>query len=256
MMVKTLGSKDFWLAGLRAEGPAFRAAVAEASLDSPVPSCPDWTVRDLIVHLGKLYSWVAGHAGRGVTTAPDRPYRDEPDPAGGTDPRDWWDGHYRRLLTLLDSLDPELPAWNWAPQAKRAGFWQRRMAHETSVHRWDAQFAVINAEPIEPKLAADGVSEVLDTYLPAGRRREHLDVTGIVGLYATDIEHEWIVRLRTGGGVALLDTDTLLDTDEHHERAIARGTGSDLLLALWGRVGFDVLELTGDERLLGALRVR
>ena len=45
-------------------------------------------------------------------------------------------------IDTLEALDPESPAWNWAPQAKKAGFWHRRMAHETSVHRWDTQMAL------------------------------------------------------------------------------------------------------------------
>jgi uncharacterized protein (TIGR03083 family) len=254
-MVKSLGNKEFWLAALRAEGPAFRAAVEAADPDAPVPSCPEWTVRQLTVHLGTVYAWVAAHAGRGVTTPPELKFRDVPGPDAGADPVAWWDERYAIVLNLLDGLDPELPAWNWAPQAKKAAFWHRRMAHETAVHRWDAQFATINAEPIEPKLAADGVTEVLDSWLPAGRRHHQSDATGMVALTASDLEHEWFVRLRGAAGVALLDTDTLLDTDEHHERAVARGSASDLQLALWGRVDFDVLELAGDLRLLEALRV-
>jgi uncharacterized protein (TIGR03083 family) len=253
-MAKTSGNRDFWIGALRTEAPAFRAAVADAPGDAPVPSCPEWTVAKLIGHLGSVYRYVAGHVGRGVTTPPPVRLKDQPAPPADADLLTWWDEQYQNLVNLLDGLDPELPAWNWAPQGKRVAFWHRRMAHETAVHRWDAQFATINAEPIEPKLAADGVAEVLDTWLPAGRRLGPTDVTGLVGLTATDLDHAWLVRLRPGGGVALLDTNTLLDTDEHHQRAVARGTASDLMLALYGRVGLDVLDLTGDERLLLALR--
>ncbi|HKS99869.1 MAG TPA: maleylpyruvate isomerase family mycothiol-dependent enzyme [Rugosimonospora sp.] len=251
-MGRSLGNKDFWLASLRADGPAFRSAVAEAPIDAPVPSCPEWTVKHLIGHLAGVYDFVLGHVERGVTTAPER--RDYGRPPAGTGLLDWWDDRFAALLTTLDGLDPELPAWNWAPQAKKAGFWHRRMAHETAVHRWDAQFSLVSAEPIEAKLAVDGVAEVLDTWLPAGRGTGPRTAHGIVALSASDAEHEWHVRLRGQGGLALLDTDTLLDSDEYHERAVARGTASDLLLALYGRVGFDVLEITGDERLLEALR--
>jgi uncharacterized protein (TIGR03083 family) len=192
--------------------------------------------------------------GRGVTDPPEKRLSQLPGPPPGTDLVPWWDERYQAAVALLDSLDPELPAWNWAPQTKRAAFWHRRTAHETAIHRWDAQFATINAEPIEPKLAADGISEVLDTWLPAGRRRGPTDVTGIIRLSATDLEHDWLVRLRPGGGIALLDTDTLLDTDEHHQRTAVRGSASDLMLTLYGRIGSDVLDISGDERLLEALR--
>lgn len=253
-MSRSLGSKDFWLASLRADGPAFRTAVAEAPLDAPVPSCPEWTVRDLVAHLAGVYAYVLSHVPRGVTDRPERP-RPEFVPPAGANVLSWWDEQFVQLLNTLDALDPELPAWNFAPQAKKAGFWHRRMAHETAVHRWDAQFALVSAEPIEAKLAVDGVAEVLDTWLPAGKGAGPADAVGMVALCATDAEHEWFVRLRGGRGLALLDTDTLLDSDQHHERAVARGTASDLLLALYGRVGFDVLEVSGDDHLLEALRV-
>jgi uncharacterized protein (TIGR03083 family) len=246
--------KEFRLAALRTEGSAFREAVVDASLDAPVPSCPDWSVARLIGHLGEVYGFVTDHVGRGLTSRPDQTAPDAFAPPPDADLVAWWDDRYQKLVALLDSLDPDMPAWNWAAQAKTVAFWHRRMVHETAIHRWDAQFATINAEPIEPRLAADGVEEVLDTWLPAGRRQGPTDLIGIAGLCATDLEREWLVRLRADGGVALLDTDTLLDSDEHHERAVARGTASDLMLALYGRIGYDVLDRSGDVRLLEALR--
>jgi uncharacterized protein (TIGR03083 family) len=249
-MSKPHGNKELWLAGLRADGSAFRAAAGQPdALPSPVPSCPGWTVEDLVRHLGGIYWGVAGHAGRGVTTAPERVDRSV---STVVDVLAWWDEQYARLGTLLDSLDPGAPAWNWAPQPKKAEFWHRRMAHETAVHRWDAQMALGPSDPVGAKLAADGVTEVIDTWLPAGRRRGPLDRYGVVALRATDVEAVWDVRLR-GEGVALLDTDTLFEED-HHERAVATGTASDLLLALWGRVPFEVLDVAGDMSLLEALR--
>ena len=165
--------------------------------------------------------------------------------------------HLRRELTgtieTLEALDPDFPAWNWAPQPKRASFWHRRMAHEISVHRWDAESAAGRATPIETKLAADGVGEILDTWLPAGRRGGPTDLHGVVHLVGTDAGQEWFVRLR-GAGIALLDTGTILDSDDHHARAKATGSVSDLQLALMGRKRADQLALTGDPRLFQALR--
>jgi hypothetical protein len=72
-----------------------------------------------------------------------------------------------------------------------AAFWFRRMAHETAVHRWDAQLAVRLPEPLESKLAADTVAEALDTFLPSGRQRSPHNLTGLVHLTATDLGQEW-----------------------------------------------------------------
>jgi uncharacterized protein (TIGR03083 family) len=251
-MTRLQGAKEFWIAGLRAEGPALRAAAVAAGADTPVPTCPEWTVDDLVRHVAGVYHWVGSHVTRGEATPP--PARPTAPPTADLPPAlDWFDHEFAALVRLLDGLDPELPAWNWAPQSKKAVFWHRRMAHETAVHRWDAQMAAGQSEPVEAKLAADGVGEVLDTWLPAGRRRGPSGRHGVVHLIATDASQEWFVRLR-GEGVALLDIGTLLDSDDRHPRAQATGTASDLLLALYGRVPFDILDVAGEPTLLDALR--
>ena len=71
-------------------------------------------------------------------------------------------------------------------------------------------------------------------------------------LVATDASYEWFLRLR-GTGVALLDTGTILDSDDHHARAEAIGTASDLQLALMGRRPLEALTISGDPRLVSAL---
>jgi uncharacterized protein (TIGR03083 family) len=245
-------TKDFWLAALRADGPALQDAVAEAGPDAEVPGCPGWQVADLVEHVTSVLLRVREVAPRGVL--------DKPGDRVVPDPRPGWDEALeglRRELTgtieTLDALDPDLPAWTWPTQAKKAGFWQRRLAHEVSVHRWDAEAAAGRATAIETKLAADGVSEVLDTWLPAGRRKGPTDLRGVVHLVATDAAYEWFVRLR-GPGIALLDTGTILDSDDHHARAQATGTASDLLLALMGRIETGKLAVAGDPRLITALR--
>ncbi|PGH41396.1 TIGR03083 family protein [Micromonospora sediminicola] len=244
-------TKDFWIGALRTEGPAFAAAVSEAPPETPVLSCPGWTVTDLAHHLTRTYVWAGTVLSAGSTS---RPERRDPEPPAGLTPAQWYVQEYERLNALFDALDPEAPAWNFAPQPKKAGFWPRRMAHETAVHRWDAQLAIAAGEPIEAKLAADGVSEVLDTWLPAGRRTRPGQWHGVVQLTATDAAQEWYLRLR-GEGIALLDTATILDHDDHRARAQVTGTASDLLLALMGRVSFDTLGVAGDRGLLDGLRV-
>lgn len=244
-------TKDFWIGALRTEGPAFATAVAEAPPETPVLSCPGWTVTDLAHHLSRAYLWVGTVLTAGGTA---RPERHEVEPPAGLTPAQWYAQEYERLTALLEGLDPEAPAWNFAPQPKKAGFWPRRVAHETAVHRWDAQLAIGAGDPIEAKLASDGVSEVLDTWLPAGRRVRSGQWHGVVQLTATDAAQEWYLRLR-GEGVALLDTATILDHDDHRARAQVTGTASDLLLALMGRISFDTLGVAGDRTLLDGLRV-
>jgi len=245
-------SKDFWLAALRADSPALQDALGQAGPDAPIPACDGWTGIDLADHVTRTLHWVRETVARGVATHPEQA-PDAPAPPA-------WDAALdglRRELTgtieTLEALDADFPAWNWAPQAKTAGFWQRRMAHEISVHRWDAEAAAGRPTPIETKLAADGIGEVLDSWLPAGKRKGPTDLHGVAHLIASDAGYEWFVRLR-GPGVALLDTGTILDTDNHHPRAEATGTASDILLTLMGRQRTDRLVISGDPRLISALR--
>jgi uncharacterized protein (TIGR03083 family) len=246
-------TKDFWLAALRADSPALQDAVAQAGAGAEVPSCPEWTCADLVEHVTTLLHWVRETVPRGTagppTTAPVRD-GDRPEWEQALD-------ELRRELTgtieTLEAVEADFPAWNWAPQSQQAGFWHRRMAHEISILRWDAEAAAGRPTPIETKLAADGISEVLDTWLPAGKRKGPTDLHGVAHLVASDAGYEWFVRLR-GAGVALLDTGTILDSDDHHARAQATGSASDLLLALMGRQRMDRLVVTGDPRLIGALR--
>jgi uncharacterized protein (TIGR03083 family) len=196
-----------------------------------------------------VYDWQRTHFVRGETSEPTHERTTAPD---GAAVYDWFAGEHAAVLAALQSLDPETPAWNWSVRPATGAFWHRRMAQETAVHRWDAQSAAGLPQPVEPHLAADGVSEVLEVFLPSGRQKGSEDADGVVRLLATDTGDEWTVRVR-GTKVSVLDTDTVLDAGPGAQSAAA-GTASDLLLALWGRVGFDVLRVEGDAQLLSALR--
>ena len=150
--------KEFWLAALRAEGSAFLAAVSQPGvLSRRVPSCPDWSVGELVRHLGAFYQRIrlnAGSAGAdeawpALTVPEEAPTAD--DEAVVT----WFREQLQSVEAHLESLDPDLPTWNWAPRARVAAFWHRRAAHETAVHRWDAQVATRLPEPLESKLAGE-----------------------------------------------------------------------------------------------------
>src|SRR5215467_3594765 len=46
-----------YLDAITRESGALADAAERAGLDAPVPSCPDWTVADLLVHLGGVQQW-------------------------------------------------------------------------------------------------------------------------------------------------------------------------------------------------------
>ena len=232
-----------YLEALRADGAAL-AAAAGRGLDAPVPACEDWTVADLVLHTGMVHRHKLEIV-RGRLAEPPRPW-----PPAAPDRAEllgWYEQGLQELLTVLEEADPETRVWTFHRPDQTVAFWCRRMAHETAVHRVDAESAHGDARPVPAGLAADGVGELLDVFLvphlegePVGGRGESLH------LHATDTEGEWLVRLLPAG----------VQVERGHAKgdAAARGTASDLLLFLWGRAPADRLESFGDPAVLPRVR--
>ncbi len=215
------------------------ADAAEGHLDQRVPTCPDWTMADLVGHL-------AGVQGFWATLLDGVAPQDVSLPPRPADPEllDWFRTGVDRLVALLGPLDPAVPQWNWSGRHQTVGWVQRRMAHESVMHSWDGRNAVGAAEPIPTELAADGIDEFLDVFV--GARAEAM--TGpveTVHVHVTDGEGEWL--LTTGGG-----STSLARTHAKGDVAV-RGPASDLLLALWSRPRSDQIEVIGDARVLDRL---
>ncbi len=65
--------------------------------------------------------------------------------------------------------DPDEPAWTWDADSQNAGFRYRRMAHEAAVHRVDVEDgAGVLPMPVAPARAADGIDELLTTFVAGG----------------------------------------------------------------------------------------
>jgi uncharacterized protein (TIGR03083 family) len=209
-----------------------------------VACCPGWDTEILAAHIGRIWHYVSRQA---LST---EPVDDSGAPPAGTGTLDWAADGLAALLLVLAELEPETPTWNWARGVPdTAAFWQRRMAQETAIHRWDAQDAVGTAEPIVPWLAADGVEEAMQMWLPRRRGRAKEEVTGTAHLHATDPvaghPSEWFIELGERGATSYR---------HGHEKgdAVLRGTASDLVLRLWGRPS--AVEAMGEAEILGTLR--
>jgi uncharacterized protein (TIGR03083 family) len=132
--------------------------------DAPVPSCPDWTVDDLLWHLAEV-QWFWGEVVRTRASGPDAAQAAKP--ARPADRAGLERFFARASADLLDELaaDPATPVWTWA-QDHSVGFVRRRQAHEALIHRVDAELAAAAAlgharTAIDPGLATDGVDEAL-----------------------------------------------------------------------------------------------
>ena len=198
----------------------------------------------LAAHVGGLWHWASRQLRQ---TAPvDRPER----PAAGDGALDWVEGGLSALLGVVRETDPQATAWNWTrSEPQTAAFWVRRMTQETAMHRWDAQDAAGEPDPIVSWLAADGVEEVMTMWLPARRGRSKEDVTGTAHLHATDVgadqPSEWFLQLGPAGAMNYQHVHRKGD-------AALRGSASDILLRLWERRS--QVGQFGDETVLATLR--
>jgi len=237
-------SPERYIEAIATESRAF-AGAARRDLDATVPSCPEWSVRDLVEHLGEVQRFWTEIASRGITDPAELGDWDETreKPPQGTDVVEWFEGGARALIDLLAVLDLERRIWTWSRE-RTAAFVPRRMAHEASVHRWDAENAVGVAAPVEPDVAADGIDELLHVYLLAVAPLEQPPGSS-VHVHTTDIEGEWLVRL---------DEEPVLGCEHAKGDAALRGPASDVLLALWGRLPPEAVETHGDTKVLADLR--
>ncbi len=218
-------------------------AAEVAGLDARVPSCPDWVVADLLVHIGQVHRWAAAN----TTRAADAEFWSsrEIDVPVASARADWVREGATELVAALD-LDPETPAWTFGDFPSQVGFWQRRQAHETTMHRVDAQLASGALDVVDPTLAVDGIDELLWLLPLRAWVKPDPARSGTAHLHCTDVDGEWLLEF-TGEGMR---------TERVHAKGdvAVRGIASDLLLWISGRGSVDALEVFGDDAQLAMLR--
>jgi uncharacterized protein (TIGR03083 family) len=157
------------IACLRSEGELLAEAAERTGLSTPVPTCPGWRLRDLLAHLGFVHRWAWSYVSEGRTDMSSEPGEEEIIRLAPADESlvGWFRDGHARLVSGLAAADPAVCCWTVLPAPTPLASWARRQAHETAIHRADAQLAAAAAgvgadlDPFPPGLAADGVDELL-----------------------------------------------------------------------------------------------
>jgi uncharacterized protein (TIGR03083 family) len=233
------------IAAIGSEGKRLAAAAAAAGPDAPVPSCPDWVARDLVRHQGGVHRW----ATQIVTGPRTEPWNVELDEVVGTWPSDadlidWFGDGLGRLVSALSEADPELVCWTFLKAASPLAMWARRQAHETSIHRVDAELAADwQVTPFGARFAADGLDELLTCFITRRRSRLRSEESRLMCVRCTDADGEWLVRI---------GPDEVVTTTVGAEAADCEiaGSASDLYRAFWNRRPGARLSVTGDSELV------
>lgn len=221
---------------------AFAGTLAQADPDAPLPSSRSWTVTDLAAHLGEVHRWAAeivrtGRRGPRV----NRPALEDDDHVA------FYRARRSELVAALAETDPERACWTLRPTDRHVRFWHRRQTHETLVHLWDLRAAEDprdGLDDIDPALCADGVDELLETFLPRAAPADLRPLGGPLTLTASDagrswtIDPAWLVR----------------DGEETTAAARVRAPAATLLLWAWKRPLTADIDMAGDEAVVTAFR--
>ncbi|MFJ9055828.1 maleylpyruvate isomerase family mycothiol-dependent enzyme [Streptomyces sp. NPDC102409] len=228
------------------------ALITDAGLSRRVPTCPDWNLRELVLHVGGAHRW-AGEIvrRRAADEVPDDQVPGTGGPAGGDAAalRAWLAEGAAATAEALREAGPDTGVWTWAWE-RRTAFWARRMAHETAVHRADAALATGTAYEVAPDLAADTITEWLQivAFAQAEGDPEAAELSGgerSLHLHATDVPGaEWLIEFGEDG---------FTWRHAHAKATVAlRGPLTGLMLAFNRRQKPDEggLEVLGDRGLL------
>ena len=153
-----------YLQCLAADYGDLRDAASAAELTANVPSCPGWTVADLVRHVAQVYLHKVALMRTG-----EEPEEWPPPSLAAEAPLAALGRAYGALRAEFRTRGPGLPALTWYDPDQTVAFWIRRMAQETVIHRIDAELAAgLPVTPVPDDLAADGVDEVLKRMLAYG----------------------------------------------------------------------------------------
>lgn len=230
---------------------AMRAAAVAAGPDAAVASCPGWTMQRLVGHLARVYNWV--HKSLTTGLAADPPRADRP-PADWTELLAWWDAQRTAMVADLRAAAPETRTHPFLPGLPTtAAFWARRQAHETAIHRLDAELAAGTPTPaFAPEFAADGIDELFTVMLPGiADQRPPVARDGRAVFHATDTDNAWAVTLRAGEPMHVQVVAGQAGLGGDAEAGVV-GTADAVYRAVWNRPSDAVV--SGDPRVLEPLR--
>jgi uncharacterized protein (TIGR03083 family) len=215
------------------EANSFASALADLSVEdlgATVVTCSDWTLRQLVEHVGGIYRWCTRLVADSIVVETWRREMDLAYPTGDGEVVAWYADSIGPMIDAFSTAPADRRVWVWGADP-HARFWSRRMLHETAVHRADLLWSIGHEPVIETAVAVDGIDEFL-TNLPCTARwgapvdRLRGDGETMV-VRASDTEDSWRTRFDPTG--------LWWDRGGEPGDAVVTGTAADLYLMLQGR---------------------
>jgi len=246
------------IAAVQRDGEMLAAAAARAGLDATIPSCPSWQVKDLLRHISYVHRWAAGYVVEQRTERlRGRPSESELLAGGPPDAElmDWFLAGHAALVDALRTADPAMTCWTFLDAPSSLAFWARRQAHETGIHRADAELAGGDTTPFPADFAADGIDELImgffggDAAALSPEQREGERQSLLVN--ATDVGTAWWLELTADGTSAVS-----VRRGAGPATCTLAGPASGLYLLLWNRAQQPAtgVQVSGDSAVLESWR--
>lgn len=246
---------DDHIEAISTEGAQLADAASSAGLDATLRWCPGWRMRELLRHLSEIHLWAGSHVARravreGVSELADLEAA-WPDLAVFWPPDDDLIDYYlatnANLVRELETAPPDLVTFTFLPAPSPRQMWARRQAHETSIHRIDAESATASLGTFDPAFASDGIDEIVTAMAPRTNELP-LDAEVTMAIHPTDVVERWLVTLGPAG-IETIRGDGPADLT-------LSGGASDLYLAVWNRGDDSAIRMTGDRSVLDTWRDR
>ncbi|MFC9296858.1 maleylpyruvate isomerase family mycothiol-dependent enzyme [Streptomyces sp. NPDC057011] len=225
---------------LERDGQLLADLAEQAGMDVPVPTCPPWRVADLLRHTGSVHRWAAAYVGEGRLEPVGFP---DPPELTGAELLAWFREGHAALVRTLSEAPADVQCWTFLPTAAPSplAFWARRQAHETAVHRMDAEAALgVAFSAVEPEFAEDGVDELLTGFHARPRSRVRTPEPRVLRVRAADTGAAWTVHLSSEPARTVRGA-----TDEPVDCELS-GEAAWLYAALWNRLPLAGPGVTGD----------
>jgi uncharacterized protein (TIGR03083 family) len=222
-------SREQYLIHLNADYQLLAAAIPATPVE--VPSCPGWSTEDLAKHMAHVYLGQAFVVETGNQAENKEHLAPYPRTENYLEFMSWG---FEAITKALDIDRPERPTWSWHYSDRSVDFWFRRMAHETVIHRIDAEQAAGAVTSIDEALALDGVDEVLDFLPLLGSWPEAPNVDfGIVSIVAStrDGSKFWDLIFTEQSA-----TVSAAAEPNAAARLVISGDAEAMDLYLWGRI--------------------
>jgi uncharacterized protein (TIGR03083 family) len=229
------------------QGELLARAAEDTDLQVVLPTCPEWQLRDLLDHIGRVHRWAAAYVATGRTTmlSDDEEKPIFGDPPGDGELVEWFRSGHRQLCNALRAAPADLECWTFMQAPSPLAFWARRQAHETAIHRVDAESASGAITPAGPLLAADGIDELLAGFAARGGNLLR-DPSQTMAVQTNDPEDSWLVTL----GAEHVTAERGFAVAGGGADCTVSGGASDVYLTLWNRLPTNTLRTEGDATVL------